>query len=599
MSKVEAAASATLKLPGGDCDITGKTLKNGVQQFLGVPYAEPVEGEKVFDAPQQIQMIKPDHHAGTREMDAPLASQPDLCFLCCSNYPGRCCLICRHACCNSTREDGPGPKGAGLDVLRMNIWAPGPKKSPVLVCFHGGGDAGSAKMADPNSRDGSILSAAQGLVVCSVDFRQGIFGTMDWGKQSGVPTNLELQDILCALKWIQSNIESFGGDPGCVTIYGESVGGRRVAELVHCKAASGLFHRAISVSPSAPEICNLSEAHRKHRRRLVLNYLKMKEEDINKAKLASIPRQKLINAQTAAKGGFAPLPRTKLAGASEQDKKDFGAGAQVPSTSQEWARASLGFLNWRMTEGLRTGFFDASVLDGELMSTPVGEGYAADVPLLLVFNKDEYSAPKMFPGLRPKDIKTPEQAAEVISCLLPIRGESKETSLQEIALNYFNEYAKLFPTCSTGEVAVHVLQDTWQYHSVIALAKNHAAAHQGGKTFIGHFVYDCGGGQCPHGADVSFCYGKMPNMPIHGKGKDFDGMTTIMQSVWGAFARDGNPALPMTQIPFEAFRPEDPKMTLLDSGKTGGGCRISATFVERDPIYQRMVEALRKAETQT
>eukprot|EP00931_Biecheleriopsis_adriatica_P084327 TRINITY_DN58106_c0_g1_i1.p1 TRINITY_DN58106_c0_g1~~TRINITY_DN58106_c0_g1_i1.p1 ORF type:complete len:274 (+),score=34.71 TRINITY_DN58106_c0_g1_i1:54-824(+) len=246
----------TLKLPGGNAEIAGKALGNGVKQFLGVPYAEPLVGEKVFQAPEQLSMIKGDLEAGTREMDASIVPAPNLCMLCCSNYPGRCCLVCSH-CCRSTGENGPGPKGSGLDVLRMNIWTP-PEQSeagaPVVVWIHGGGDAGGAKMEDPNSREGSNLSAAQGLVVCVVEFRQGIFGTMDWGRSSGVPTNIELRDMICALQWIQAHIKSFGGDPGRVTICGESVGGRRVVELVHCKAAAGLFHAAAASSISGPEM---------------------------------------------------------------------------------------------------------------------------------------------------------------------------------------------------------------------------------------------------------------------------------------------------------------------------------------------------------
>eukprot|EP00933_Yihiella_yeosuensis_P053398 TRINITY_DN5162_c2_g1_i1.p1 TRINITY_DN5162_c2_g1~~TRINITY_DN5162_c2_g1_i1.p1 ORF type:complete len:468 (-),score=77.06 TRINITY_DN5162_c2_g1_i1:98-1354(-) len=416
---------------------------------------------------------------------------------------------------------------------------------------------------------------------------------MDWGKSSGVPTNLELRDILCALEWIKANIESFGGNPNSVTIYGESIGGRRVSELVHCKSAAGLFHAAIAVSPSGPEMCNLSEAHLAHRRQLVLKYLQMKEDDIDKAKLAAIPRQKLLNAQVAAKGGFSPLPHTKLFGASEQDIKDFGCGAQVPRTHLEWGRAALGFLNWRMTDGLRTGFFDASVLDGELMSTCVGEGYTADVPYFLVFNKDEYSVLSIFPGLRPSSIKTREHAAELLMNLLPVRGQMKEAVLLEIASNYFDEYAKHLPGSSIGEVFRNIVQDTWQYHSVVTLAKNHALAHPQ-KTYIGNLVYDFGG-ECPHGADISTVFGKMPGIPIHKKGKDFEGITSTMQSVWGAFARTGNPSV--DAVPFAPFDPSEAKMTLLDSLKTSDGCKIVSTFTERDRLYEEMLEALRKAES--
>ena len=119
-----------------------------------------------------------------------------------------------------------------------------------MVWIHGGGDAGSARLDDPNSRAGDRLAASQNVLVCLLEFRQGIFGTMDWGSGSDVPTNLELRDMICGLQWIRDNIAAFGGDAGNVTIVGESIGARRVCELVWCPAAKGLFHRAIASSPS-------------------------------------------------------------------------------------------------------------------------------------------------------------------------------------------------------------------------------------------------------------------------------------------------------------------------------------------------------------
>ena len=171
--------------------------------------------------------------------------------------------------------------GVGLDVLRVSIWSPPDDddndssggKAPVMVLLHGGGDSGAARLDDPNVRSGEKLAANQKVVVCVLGFRQGIFGTMDWGADSDVPTNLELRDIVCGLRWIRDHITAFGGDPSRVTVFGESIGGRRVCELVWCPAAKGLFHRAIASSPSGVEACNLNDAHRELRRRLVNTYL--------------------------------------------------------------------------------------------------------------------------------------------------------------------------------------------------------------------------------------------------------------------------------------------------------------------------------------
>ena len=173
----------------------------------------------------------------------------------------------------------------------MNIWTPSNAQSlPVMVWIHGGGDAGSAQMSDPNSGGSGKKLSARGMVVCTIDFRQGIFGTMDWGVPE-IPTNLELRDMICALEFIQSHIASFGGNPGNVTIVGESIGGRRVCELMSCSAAAGLFHRAIATSPSLVECCNTSQEHQQYRTSLVREYLNLggAEKPLTKARLNLSP----------------------------------------------------------------------------------------------------------------------------------------------------------------------------------------------------------------------------------------------------------------------------------------------------------------------
>ena len=95
---------------------------------------------------------------------------------------------------------------------------------------------------------------------------------------------------------------------------------------------------------------------------------------------------------------------------------------QVPSGRRELAEAALGFLGWRTVQGCRTGF-DASVCDADLMPGPVGTGPLANkVPLMLVFCKDEYEVFAKFPGLRPQDIRSKQDAVERLARLLPVCG---------------------------------------------------------------------------------------------------------------------------------------------------------------------------------
>lgn len=145
------------------------------------------------------------------------------------------------------------------DCLYLNVWAPagrhaGPR--PVLVWIHGGGfiqGAGSVPIYD-----GRAL-AAEGIVVVTINYRLGVLGFLahpELARESDTPAgygNFGLQDQLAALRWVQANIADFGGDPGAVTVAGQSAGALSVHMLVASACARGLFQRAIAQS-GPPEL---------------------------------------------------------------------------------------------------------------------------------------------------------------------------------------------------------------------------------------------------------------------------------------------------------------------------------------------------------
>jgi len=141
------------------------------------------------------------------------------------------------------------------DCLSLNVWTPAaaghaPEKAPVFVWIHGGALSGGA--GSEGMYDGARL-AAQGMVAVTINYRLGVLGYLAHPQLSeesddGVSGNYGLLDQIEALRWVQRNIAAFGGDPGNVTIAGESAGALSVMYLMAAPPARGLFHKAIAQS---------------------------------------------------------------------------------------------------------------------------------------------------------------------------------------------------------------------------------------------------------------------------------------------------------------------------------------------------------------
>ena len=137
------------------------------------------------------------------------------------------------------------------DCLFLNIWrpaaAPDSAKLPVMVWIHGGGfNLGASSWPQT---EGSSL-ARHGVVLISLNYRMGKFGffahpALTRESPDGELGNYGVMDMIAALKWVKANIAAFGGDPGNVTIFGESAGGMAVDFLMESPDARGLFHKAI------------------------------------------------------------------------------------------------------------------------------------------------------------------------------------------------------------------------------------------------------------------------------------------------------------------------------------------------------------------
>ncbi|XP_038662140.1 fatty acyl-CoA hydrolase precursor, medium chain-like isoform X2 [Scyliorhinus canicula] len=180
------------------------------------------------------------------------------------------------------------------DCLYLNVYTPVRPKDrntrfPVMVWIHGGGFV----MGDSYFYDGSPLAAYEDVVVVVIQYRLGIIGFLSTGDEH-LPGNLGMLDQIAALKWVQENIESFGGDPGSVTIFGESAGSISVSLHIVSPLSSGLFHKAISESgtnliativtsdpkSTAVMIANLAGCNTSHSKEIVDCLGKMSEEEL-------------------------------------------------------------------------------------------------------------------------------------------------------------------------------------------------------------------------------------------------------------------------------------------------------------------------------
>jgi para-nitrobenzyl esterase len=148
---------------------------------------------------------------------------------------------------------GSGATGQGEDCLVLNVWAPehsATARRPVLVYIHGGGyTTGSG---DTPLTHGARLAARGDVVVITLNHRLNLFGHLHLGAIAGenyaASGNAGLADLVLALQWVRDNAAVFGGDPGNVTLFGQSGGGAKIACLMAMPSAAGLFHRVWTMS---------------------------------------------------------------------------------------------------------------------------------------------------------------------------------------------------------------------------------------------------------------------------------------------------------------------------------------------------------------
>jgi para-nitrobenzyl esterase len=204
--------------------------KDGVTRFLGIPYARPPVGPLRWMPPQPVAKW-----TATRQA---------------AKFGPTCAQV-------TTLGPFAGPPNSNEDCLYLNVFTPDTKaKLPVLVWLHGGGYFDGAS----NDYDATKLVTRGHMVVVTINYRLNLFGFMAHpalNAEGHAFGNYGIRDMQAALRWVQQNIAGFGGDPGNVTVGGQSAGAGASTALVLSPGSKGLFHHAIFQSggytPFVPE----------------------------------------------------------------------------------------------------------------------------------------------------------------------------------------------------------------------------------------------------------------------------------------------------------------------------------------------------------
>ena len=188
----------------------------------------------------------------------------------------------------------------------MNIWTPNPAagRRPVMVWLHGGGYASGS--GSYGIYEGRELARKHDVVSISINHRLNLLGFLylaQYGGKWASASNVGMLDIVAALEWVRDNIAAFGGDPGNVTIFGQSGGAGKVSTLMAMPAARGLFHRAIAQSGVALTAIPADQASKTTEQ--ILQRLKITSDRLDQ--LQTIPFAQLIDVLRPAQG-TAPLP---------------------------------------------------------------------------------------------------------------------------------------------------------------------------------------------------------------------------------------------------------------------------------------------------
>ncbi|HEX3574010.1 MAG TPA: carboxylesterase family protein [Rhodopila sp.] len=461
-ARAQGTASAVMETTGGK--VRGSAA-GGISCFKGIPYAASTAGSSRFLPPAPAASWP-----GVRDAITFGSSAPQL-----------------PASADPLSSWYNALQPISEDCLSLNVWTRGATgKRPVMVWLHGGAWVSCAGSAP--GFDGSVLARDGDVVVVTINHRLNLFGYIkldDPDERFAQSGNAGVLDMVAALRWVRDNAAAFGGDPGNVTIFGQSGGGAKVSALLACPAARGLFHKAIAQS------CSGSLRLTPPEEAAALAHGLAKGLGIDRptaAALQAVPADKLIPLMK----GMPPVFRPVL------------DGVTFPANP-----------------------FDPKAPDGAGNVTTMFGNAATECTLYMAADMANFSL----------------DSAEVARRL----GRFLRTDPAATA-RIVDAYRATMPAATPSQIMAAVTTDyTYRRSTTKEAALQSAAARAPVYTYVFDWRTPVRGGvlQSPHTSEVPFVFGTAPAAAgLVGAGSDIAPLTRMMVAAWSAFAHTGNPSNP-------------------------------------------------------